>query len=299
MKVLLTGGLGFIGKNFLLFRPKEWQVFVIDIAEDKEFKKNIKNAQFCQIDLTDNVKVKQLAQKMPRFDVCLHLAANGDPALSVPEPLWDLKSTTATLINTCQYFRFGKLVYLSSGAVYNGNQGLVSPQTKIDPILPYAVSHYASEQYTKFFQKSGRIKDYVIIRFFGAYGRFEPPRKIYTNLVKAFGFEKRREFILRGNGKNFIDAMFADDAVEGLVRVIQSPETNLIVDFCKGDHPDINQLVKMAAQVFQTKVKIKHQGQIPEYNQFYASPKEFEKLFNFRPKISLKEGLTKLYQFYE
>lgn len=299
MKVLLTGGLGFIGKNFLLWRPKEWLVVSLDIIEDKNFQKNIKNTKFFQINLTDKNQVKSLAKKMTTFDICLHLAANGDPARSVEEMLWDLRSTTETLINVGQNFKIRKLIYLSSGAVYNGNEGLVTPETKVDPILPYSISHYVSEQYTRFFQSNGQIKEYVIIRFFGAYGPYEPPRKIYTNLVKTFAIAKKDEFIIRGNGKNFIDAMYIEDMIEGLVEVIKSPKGNLVVDFCKGDHPDINELVKIAAQVFRIKVKIKHEGSVPEYNQFYASPKKFERIFCFKAKVSLEEGLKKLYEFYQ
>ena len=294
MKILLTGGLGFIGKNFLLHRPSDWQVFALDKTEDKNFQKKIKNAKFFKVELMDKNMVRILAKKMPNFDVCLHLAANGDPALSVADPLWDLRSTTETLINVGVNFDIKKLIYLSSGAVYDGSRGLISKRTVVNPLLPYAISHLAAENYCQYFQKSGKIKEYLIIRFFGAYGPYEPSRKIYTNLVKAFGVKKQREFIIRGNGKNLIDAMFIEDAVKGIVAAISSKKTNLTVDFCKGDHPTVNQLVQGATSVFNIKFGIKHHGQVPEYNQFYASPKEFEKLFGFRPEISLDEGLKKL-----
>ncbi|HLB95632.1 MAG TPA: NAD-dependent epimerase/dehydratase family protein [Patescibacteria group bacterium] len=294
MKILLTGGLGFIGKNFLLHRPSDWQVFALDKTEDKNFQKKIKNAKFFKVELMDKNMVRILAKKMPNFDVCLHLAANGDPALSVADPLWDLRSTTETLINVGVNFDIKKLIYLSSGAVYDGSRGLISKRTVVNPLLPYAISHLAAENYCQYFQKSGKIKEYLIIRFFGAYGPYEPSRKIYTNLVKAFGVKKQREFIIRGNGKNLIDAMFIEDAVKGIVAAISSKKTNLTVDFCKGDHPTVNQLVQGATSVFNIKFGIKHHGQVPEYNQFYASPKEFEKLFGFRPEISFDEGLKKL-----
>lgn len=296
MKILLTGGLGFIGKNFLLHRPKEWKVVSLDVASDKKFQKICKNVSFFEIDLTDEAQVKQLAKKMPSFDVCLHLAANGDPALSVPDPLWDLRSTTETLVNVCQNFKIKKLIYLSSGAVYNGNRGLVTPKTTVNPILPYAISHLAAEWYTRYLQKD---KEYVVIRFFGAYGPYEPPRKIYTRLVKDFAIDRKNEFVIRGNGQNLIDAMNIRDAIVGLVKAIVTQKANFTIDFSKGDHPDINQLVKIAAEIFNIKVKIKHEGQVPEYNQFYASNRPFENTFGFKPKISLKEGLKKLYEFYQ
>lgn len=328
MKILLTGASGFIGRNFLLYRPSDWRVFALDRVEDKNFQKKIPNARFFKINLTDGSprfgeagrQVRYLAQKLNLdFDVCLHLAANGDPALSVSAPLWDIQSTTETLINIGMNFKIDKLIYLSSGAVYNGHRGLISPKIKIEPILPYAISHFAAEQYVRFYQRAGKIKQYVIIRFFGAYGPYEPPRKIYTNLVKALGMKKyyssseaqrsrevvdnssrlrsnynHREFTIRGNGKNLIDAMFVEDAIRGLVAVIKSSKTNITIDFCKGEHPNINQLVREAAKIFNLDIKIKHQGQVPEYNQFYASPAQFQRFFGFRAKTTLEEGLEKL-----
>lgn len=298
MRVLLTGGLGFIGRNFLLHRPAHWEVFSLDFAQDAGFQKKVKNTYFFKVNLSDGRQVRSLAKKLKiNFDLCLHLAANGDPALSVPDPAWDLKSTTLSLINVCQYFQLKKMIYLSSGAIYEANMGQISPKSKIDPILPYAISHFTAEQYVRFYHKIGKIKDFVIIRFFGAYGPYEPPRKIYTNLVKAFGIRKEKEYLLRGNGKNFIDAMYIEDAIEGFIKVIKAKNNNLTVDFCKGEHLNINQLVLAAARIFGISVKIKHQGQVPEYNQFYANPDEFERLFGFRAKTSLEEGLKRLYQF--
>ncbi len=299
MKILLCGGLGFIGKNFLALRPKNWEIVSLDLIQDNTFAKKIQNAQFYQVDLSNKDKVNKLSKRIKeKFDACLFLAANGDPALSVADPAWDLKSTTLTLINVCQSFSIKKFVYLSSGAVYDENYGLVTQKSKIDPTLPYAISHLAAEYYARFFQKQDITQKYIIIRFFGAYGPNEPSRKIYTNLVKNIAIKKNSTFTIRGNGKNLIDAMYIENVIQGFVKVISSNKGNLIVDFCKGDHPNINQLVKEAARIFKRKIKIIHKGKVPEYNQFYASSNTFNRLFGFKPKISLEEGLKKLYQYY-
>jgi nucleoside-diphosphate-sugar epimerase len=300
MNILLTGGLGFIGRNFLLLRPKSWQIVCLDILKDQKFQKKVKNTRFYQIDLTKQKEVMALAKKLIRhFDICLHLAANGDPALSAPDPIWDLKATTFSLINTGLHFKINKFIYFSSGAVYDGSHGLISPKSQVQPNLPYAISHQAAEEYVRFFQKLKIVHDYVIIRFFGAYGPWEPPRKIFTKLIKTFAIEKQKEFAITGDGENLIDAMMVDDTINGIVKIIQSQKTNLTIDFCKGDHPTINQLVKEAAKIFGIKAKISHQGQVPEYNKFYASPKEFERQFSFKPKISLEEGMRKLKEHLE
>lgn len=299
MKILLTGALGFIGKNFLLHRPKNWQIFALDLVEDKNFQKLIPNTNFFKIDLSDKTKVRQLAEGLPHFDVCIHLAANGDPALSVVDPFADLQATGQTLINVGTNFAISKLIYVSSGAVYDGNAGLVTVKTVVRPQLPYSISHLAAEDYVRFFAKSGQIKNYVILRFFGAYGPYEPPRKIYTKLVQSLAIKKEKTFMTHGDGQNLIDAMYIDDGIQGLGKVILSKKANLTVDFCKGDHLTINALVEEAAKIFDCNVKIKHEGVVPEYIEFHASGKKFNQMFNFEPQVSLKEGLKKLYQFYE
>jgi len=299
MKLLLTGGLGFIGRNFLLHRPADWHVTAVDITEDARFARKIKNTVFIKADLRDADKVKKLSKRIgDRFSACVFLAANGDPALSVPDPAWDLDATTKTLINVCQGFTFNRFIYFSSGAVYNGLSGLISPTKPIAPTLPYAISHKASEEYTRFYHQAGRIDKYIIIRFFGAYGPYEPPRKIYTRLIKQFTSSNNTTYAIKGDGKNYIDAMYIEDAVAGIISAIKSKRCNLTVDFCKGDHPTINQLVVRAGQAFDKRVAVSHMGEVTEYNRFYASPKEFEKLFHFKPKITLEEGLNKLYKFY-
>jgi nucleoside-diphosphate-sugar epimerase len=300
MKVLLTGGLGFIGKNFLKSRPQNWQVTCLDIIKDQKFQENIGQTKFYQVDLSSSAKVKTLAEKITdEFDLCLVFAANGDPALSIVDPLSDLDSTVKTLVNTLTHFKIKKCLYLSSGAVYDGYKGLIGPSKPIIATLPYALTHKLAEDYVCYFQKIGKIESYIIIRFFGAFGPYEPPRKIYTKLVKAFGIARQQEFVVKGDGENLIDAMYVEDTIRGFLKAINSKKTNLLVDFCKGDHPSINQLVDKAAKTFNAKVKIKHEGQVPEYNNFYASNKNFEKLFDFRPEVSLEKGLIKLYEFYQ
>ena len=60
----------------------------------------------------------------------------------------------------------------------------VGPDTVLRPTLPYAISKQACENYVRHFRESGRLGSYVIARFFGAFGPYEPERKIYTRLVR-------------------------------------------------------------------------------------------------------------------
>ena len=81
----------------------------------------------------------------------LYLAANGDPAASSERPRWDLESNTVAFVTCLEHCPADHVVYVSSGAVYDGLRGAVSPATPVSPRLPYAISKLASEQYLRFF----------------------------------------------------------------------------------------------------------------------------------------------------
>lgn len=298
MNVLITGAGGFIGKNLLLDLAPENKILALDrVGGLEEFirGRGLENVSPATIDLNDPPALEKLAgERGGEWDAVIYLAGNGDPAYSVTHPEADLTDTVLGLLNFCRYFRTGKFIYFSSGAVYDGLSGPVSPDSAIDPRLPYAISKLADEGYVKFFRKTGRIGSYVILRFFGAYGPFEPPRKIYTRLVKNFALEKNPEFTIRGDGKNLIDAMYVGDAVRAVRAVLESGVEDRVVDFCLGEPYTIEELVRESARIFGLEPRINKEGEVPEYIDFRPSPREMEELFGFTPRVPLEEGLPLL-----
>ena len=301
MKVIITGAGGFIGKNLLLGLSGEDQLLALDRGGDLPAfaaRHSLASVTVREGDLTDDSFLKKTAADWGEApDAVIYLAGNGDPAYSVSHPREDLRDTVLGFLTFCHYFHPRRLIYFSSGAVYDGISGPVSPSSRLDPRLPYSIGKLACEQYLKFFQSSGSIGDYIILRFFGAYGPYEPPRKIYTKLVRAFLLEKQREFTIRGDGKNLIDAMFVDDTVRALELVLKAPVSNRVVDFCVGKPFTIRELVEEAARVFELPVEINLTGEVPEYIDFRPSPAEMKELFGFSPRVPLSEGLKRLGEY--
>ncbi len=298
MNILITGAGGFIGKNLLLDLSRDHRILALDRAGGlDEFirGRGLENVSAATVDLNDPPALEKLAREHGgEWEAVIYLAGNGDPAYSVTHPEADLTDTVLGLINFCRRFRAGKFIYFSSGAVYDGLSGPVSPRSSLDPRLPYAIGKLANEQYVKFFKKSGRIENYIILRFFGAYGPFEPPRKIYTRLVKNFALERNPEYTIRGDGKNLIDAMFVGDAVRAVRKVLESEVKDRVVDFCLGKPDTIEELVREAARIFKIEPRIRKEGEVPEYIDFRPSPREMEELFGFSPQVPLSEGLPLL-----
>src|SRR5215475_14826664 len=135
MNVLVTGASGFIGHNVLLRAPREWRVTAVCHStpglEDFVRQQSLEHVRVVRCDLTSASAVDALARSTPSFDACLYLAANGDPAKSADRPGWDLTLNTLALVTLLERVRFGHVVYASSGAVYDGLRGDVSPQTPV------------------------------------------------------------------------------------------------------------------------------------------------------------------------
>ena len=181
------------------------------------------------------------------------------------------------------------LVYLSSGAVYDGLAGSVSPATPVSPRLPYAISKLATEQYIRFFcERRHAPRSYINVRFFGAYGPYKPARKITTRWLLALA-GGQREFVLRGNGENLIDFMYVDDAVDGMLRLVKAAGTSATVDFASGAPVSVNAIVAAMARTLGVEISVSHQGHTEEYIQFRSTDTAMRDRFGFAPSISFDE----------
>jgi UDP-glucose 4-epimerase len=224
----------------------------------------------------------------------LYLAANGDPAASAERPRWDLESNTVALLTCLEHCPADHVVYVSSGAVYDGLNGAVTPATPVSPRLPYAISKLASEQYLRFFaERRGSVGSYVNVRFFGAYGPYEPARKITTKWLQAIT-AGQRAFTIRGDGRNLIDFMYVDDAADGFLALLRARGARLTVDFASGAPVSVNDVVQTMARTLGVEVTVGHEGHVPEYIEFRSADTTMRERFGIVPSIAFADGLQRL-----
>lgn len=302
MRTLIVGAAGFLGHNALLRFPREWETAALYRPDDGAFAAFLNRiglthvrAQAC--DLADSAQVGAAARALgAEWDQCLFLAANTSIPYSIERPDVDLVANTMTLLNVLAHMRIGHLVFLSSGAVYLGREGLVGPDTPLAPELPYAISKLAAEQYVRAgFQHHRNPARATIVRFFGAYGPYEPARKLYTRVTRRFAFERHPEYTITGDGANYIDAMYVDDAIDALRATLDRPPEGVeTVDLGVGAGETVNAVVERAARVFGLEARIAHTGESPEYIAFRIDPERFAARYGVRPRTPLEDGLRSL-----
>ena len=302
MRLVVTGASGFIGHNVLLRAPREWEVVAVYHStpglEAFVKKHGLSNVRPVQCNLLDEAEVQRLSQTIGgRPDAMLYLAANGDPAASSQRVRWDLESNTTAFVTCLEQCPAGHVVYVSSGAVYDGLRGGVSPETPVSPRLPYAISKLASEQYLRFFaEHRGTVDSYINVRFFGAYGPYEAARKITTRWLQGMA-SGQREFVVRGDGKNLIDFMYVDDAVDGFLALVKAGGERRTVDFASGSPISVNDVVRAMARNLGVEVTVRHEGRVPEYIEFKSTDRTMRDRFGVAPAIAFDAGLERLRKF--
>jgi nucleoside-diphosphate-sugar epimerase len=299
MRLLVTGASGFLGRNLLLSLGKEAEVIAL-YARSAGFPAFLRSAglqrvRALQADLTTRRARRRWPP--PTFRGLRLPRRQWRSGASVERPAWDLASNCASLVNLLERCALPRLVFFSSGAVYDGIRGEVSPRTCSRPHLPYAVSKLAAERYIEHFRDRGRVGKAAVVRFFGAYGPHEPPRKVYTKLVRRFGIEGDRRFTIRGDGENLIDAMYVSDAMRAIRLLLDAPppDEESVLDLCSGQPLTLTQLVRRAAATFGVEPEIAYEGEVPERIEFRSTDRTMAGRYGFSPVVELEAGLRLLH----
>jgi nucleoside-diphosphate-sugar epimerase len=302
MRLIVTGASGFLGRNALVRAPRDWEIVATycDADDFEAFvdRERLTGVRPVRCDLTNPDDVQALRTAAGNVDAALYLAANGDPAASVRDPLRDLRMNTQAVLTFLEHCPVPHLVYLSSGAVYDGLSGTVTPASAIQPRLPYSIAKLAAEHYVQYYaHKRGAPGSFVNVRFFGAYGPYEPLRKITTRFLTAVRRGDTR-FAVRGDGRNLIDFMYVDDAIDGLFRLVANAgDTRLTIDFASGHPTPVAEVVRSMADAIASDIAIDLDGITEEYIEFQSGDRTMADEFGFVPQIPFDQGFRKLAEF--
>jgi UDP-glucose 4-epimerase len=304
MDMLVTGASGFVGRNFILSSPTDWRILALycNDANFPEFVARLQkpNVTAVRCDLTNPEEVAALFEKHGRdWECCLYLAGKVDIPWSVREPEQDLLTNICPVLHVLERLRARLFVYFSSGAVYDGLEGEVHPDARLNPTLPYAISKLTCERYVQFYcQRKGSIEKYLIVRFFGAYGPYEAPHKIYTRVVRALALQGKNSYTIYGSGQNLIDAMYVEDAIAAIQRILMGKHWNDTVNLAGGHPRTIEALVlEVGAALGVGSVCIEKQGVAHESNQFWGSTREMREMFGFEAQVGLAAGISRFASF--
>ncbi len=176
MKILITGGAGYIGSHLVKQLGEEslHEIFVLDNLSTG-FRDLILYGEFIKADLNDFDLIDRIFEKY-RFDAVIHFAASLIVSESVENPLkYYLNNTanTANLIKTCLKYNVNRFIFSSTAAVYGEkgvDESIVKESDSLNPLNPYGRSKLMSETILKDASKAKNDFKYVILRYFNVAG---------------------------------------------------------------------------------------------------------------------------------
>jgi UDP-glucuronate 4-epimerase len=306
MKVLVTGGAGFIGSHLidrLLARGD--RVSVLDDFNDfydpalkrRNVAPHLENSRFRLVegDIRDRDTVFALFRE-EAVDAVVHLAARAGVRPSIREPrLYEEVNCLGTLNVIAAAVAHGKprFVFASSSSVYGVNAKL--PFAEDDPIAatisPYATTKRAGELHV-FNAHYLHGLEALCLRLFTVYGPRQRPEMAIARFIRAI--EAGTPIPIYGDGSSRRDYTYVDDIVDGIEAALASPAGFEIVNL-GGAHPvTLARLVEEIESATGKKATIERMpdqaGDVPVT---YASTAKAERLLRFRARVSLPEGLRR------
>ena len=261
MKILVTGGAGFIGSHIVEHFQGQAEVRVLDNLRSG-FKHNLAGFQheFIEASILDRAAVRKAVQGV---DYVFHLAA----MISVPESMakpveCNELNTTGTLIMLEEAARAGvkKLVLSSSAAIYGDNP--VVPKVEFmlpEPKSPYAITKLDGEYYCKMFADEGRLPT-ACLRYFNVFGPRQDPKSQYAAAVPIFidRAVKNLPITIYGDGEQTRDFIFVKDIAAANAYFATQSQATGVFNVAYGKKITINDLCTTICQLTGSKSEIKH-----------------------------------------
>lgn len=302
-KVLVTGGAGFIGSHMVdRLVADGYGVRVIDNLSAGRLMNISGHLERGRVAFVEgDIRDASVAEKsVEGVDVVVHLAALTSVPLSVENPsfTFDVNVTgTMNLLRACAEAKVGKLVFVSSCAVYGEPKFLpVTEEHPTNPISPYAESKLAAEKFCLGFHEKELLRS-VVLRLFNVYG----PRQgvnDYCGVITRFIDRGRRglPLVIYGDGWQTRDFVNIRDVVEAVSSAVESDYAEgEVFNIGFGVPTSVNELAETLLESAMLDLQVLHdEPLLGEIRHSYADISKAEKLLRYRPKVSLKDGLRAL-----
>jgi UDP-glucose 4-epimerase len=302
MKILVTGGAGFIGSNLVDALVKDGhEVTVLDnLSTGKE--ENINpEVKFYNIDLLDMESLELVFREF-KPDVVNHHAAQIDVRKSVEDPSFDAETNIIGSINLFELsinYGVSKIIFSSTGgALYGEPENLpTSEDTPIEPLSPYGVSKYCVENYLNYFKRLYGIER-VILRYANVYGpRQDPLGEAGVVAIFTGKILKGKTPVIYGDGTQTRDYIYVEDVVRANVLALEGKEG--IYNIGTGRETSVNELTEIFSKVLGHEIKPEYAPpRKGEVSRISLDGEKAKRELSFVPRYSLEEGIGKTIDWY-
>jgi UDP-glucose 4-epimerase len=305
MRVMVTGGGGFIGSNTVdaLIEAGGYQVSILDNLSAGKRDQINPRASFHEVDLRDAERVKASIE-LGRPEIILHLAAQMDVRRSVADPAFDAQVNLVGFLNLMEAARehgLKRVVFASTGGAIYGEQDVFpcDEDHPRRPVSPYGIAKMATEAYLFFYQVQYGI-DYVAMRYANVYGpRQDPHGEAGVVAIFCGKILANQPCTINGDGGQTRDYVYVGDVVRANLAAIERPVSGAF-NIGTGVETDVNELYRVLAAGAGASLAPAHGPARPgEQRRSVISPARASRELNWRPQISLAEGLQRTFAYFK
>jgi UDP-glucose 4-epimerase len=306
MKILVTGGAGFIGSHIVdQLVAEEHEVAVVDSlwAEGGGKESNLNPAvRFYRADITDEDALARIFDEV-RPEVVSHQAAQHSVAVSTKHPQLDARVNVLGLLNVltnCTRVGAKKIVFASSGATYGTPTRLpVDEDTIQRPESPYGITKMVAEHYLHYWHEANGL-NYTALRYGNVYGpRQDPNGEAGVIAIFAKRFLTRQSVRIDWDGEQRKDYVYVKDVARANVAALSRGDNDI---FCVGTGTpvSVNEIYKALANIIGYEPEIvrapKRPGDI--YLSYFNNSKA-ERLLGWKPSVSFEEGVQATVDYFK
>ncbi|MFA6170419.1 MAG: SDR family oxidoreductase [Candidatus Margulisiibacteriota bacterium] len=303
MRILVTGGAGFIGSNIVdRYLEAGHEVAVLDdLSTGKEANLN-PQAVFFRKDLRDRDLAAAVLDFKP--DIVNHLAAQIDVRKSVIDPIHNADINelgTLNLLNAARDAKIKKIIFSSTGGALYGEVSEpagAAEEHPIEPISPYAITKRSVELYLHAYSQLYGLK-YTVLRYGNVYGpRQDPLGEAGVIAIFCGKMLKGETPVIYGDGNQLRDYVYVSDVADANLLALNKGD-NQIFNVGTGQGTSVNQLFAFLKEILKFDRPIGYEP--PRAGELFRSVLDCRKIgreLGWTPKFDMKEGLKKTVAWY-
>lgn len=301
MKVLVTGGAGFIGSHtveLLLARGAAVRVLDNFSVGSRRNLPNHPELEVVEGDIRDRALV---AAAMGDVTHVLHLAAQVSVAASVENPRESMTHNIDGFVNILDEARkraIGKFVFASSAAVYGGSSAIpLLESTHTAPLSPYGLEKLVNEQYADLYLNLYGLPT-LGMRYFNVYGPRQPITSSYAGVIGIFAARLRegRELDIFGDGLQVRDFVYVRDVAEANCRALFSPATGCL-NIASGRAHTLLDIAQVLAEISGRNPVLRfHDARLGDIRKSLASVQSVQEALGPTPPTDLRTGLNEYWR---